>query len=174
MSLKKGKTVYRIYHNASVQSAHDDEIYTTPDIVVAKNTPPSETKSYYSNKRRFTYIPNADLITFCEAKHLMPFPELMFSFIGTVNELRPSCIKPGRKRRKDSVHIAPSLLMSGCFSKPTIKIAKSLSRRYYVNLFSDLFTYAYKKYFSIIGLPYINTLTSKGLARIDDESYNTE
>lgn len=168
ISLKKGDITYRLYHNASVQSAYDKEICTTPDIVVAEDTAPSETMKYYRGGRRFTYIPNKEMITFCEAKHLMPFPELMISFIGTVNELKPSCLKAGSKRRKDSDHIAPSLMMSGCLSKPTEKIAKSLRRRYYVNIFSDLFFEAYSKHFSIIGLPYITTLTTKGMGRAED------
>jgi hypothetical protein len=165
MSLKKGETTYRLYHNASVQSAHDKDIFTTPDIVVAKDFTPSETMNYYRGKKRFTYIPNVEMITFCEAKHLMPFPELMIGFIGTVNELKPTCMNKVIKRRKKSDHIAPSLMMSGCLSKATSMISESLRRRYYVNIFSDLFMEAYTNYFSTISLPKITTLTTKGIER---------
>lgn len=163
--LTNGSLSYRIYHNASVQSAHDADVFTTPDIVVAKDTDPSITTDYYKTKRRFSYLINSEMITFCEAKHLMPFPELIISFIGTVNELKPSCLKSGNGKRKESAHIAPSLMMSGCLSKPTTIIAKSLHRRYFVNIFSDLFMEPYKTAFSISGLSYISTLSLKGIER---------
>lgn len=162
MSLKKDKTTYRLYHNASVQSAHDDNIYTTPDIVVADDVEPSVSTNYYETKRKFTYLPNSKVITFCEAKHLIPFPELMISFMGTVNELMPSCLMSDSGRRNDYEHIAPSLMMSGCLSKPTQRIAQSLQKRYYINVLSDLFVEPYMKVFSTTGLQYISTLTSKG------------
>ena len=157
---KDGKT-YRLYHNASVQSAHDKDVYTTPDIVVAVDEKPSETTDYYKTKARFTYLPNSSIKTFCEAKHLTPFPELMISFIGTVNELKPLCIRAKEGDKVDADHIAPSLMMSGTLSKPTERIAKSLRNRYYVNIFSDLFVDPYKTVFSMLRLDEITTLTAK-------------
>lgn len=166
ISLTKDDLKFRLYHNASVQSYHETDIYTTPDIVVSKDATPSETMDYYKSKKRFSFIPNSEMITFCEAKHLMPFPELMISFIGTVNELKPSCLKSVNKKRKESVHIAPSLMMSGCLSKPTERIAKSFQKRYYVNYLSDLFMESYNRVFSVTGLQYISTLTSKGEEKV--------
>ncbi len=161
---KEGKT-YRLYHNASVQSAHDKDVYTTPDVVVAKDEEPSETTDYYKTKTRFTFLPNTSMKTFCEAKHLVPFPELMISFIGTVNELKPQCIHAKEGEKDDSDHIAPSLMMSGSLSRPTERIAKSLRSRYYVNIFSDLFIDPYKTAFSRLHLDEITTLTMKGRER---------
>lgn len=82
-----GEVVY-IYHNATAQSAFDKKVFTTPDIVVSNSNTPAETKDYYTTKKILSYIPKENLITFCEAKHLTPFPELMVSFIGTVHELK--------------------------------------------------------------------------------------
>lgn len=162
IKLSKGRETYRLYHNASVQSAHDKDVYTTPDIVVAKDENPSETTDYYKSKARFTFLPNTSMRTFCEAKHLVPFPELMISFIGTVNELKPQCIQAKEGDKDDSDHIAPSLMMSGTLSKPTERIVKSLQSRYYVNIFSDLFIDPYRTVFSLMHLGEITTLTAKG------------
>lgn len=162
IKLIKDGVTYRLYHNASVQSAHDKDVYTTPDIVVATDEEPTETTDYYKTRARFTYLPNNSMKTFCEAKHLTPFPELMISFIGTVNELKPQCIQAKEGDKEDADHIAPSLMMSGTLSKPTERIAKSLRGRYYVNIFSDLFIDPYKTVFSSFRLGEITTLTAKG------------
>lgn len=89
--------VVYIYHNATVQSAFDEKVFTTPDIVVSNSNTPVETKDYYSTKKTLSYIPKENLVTFCEAKHLTPFPELMVNFIGIVHELKPNCVDDHEK-----------------------------------------------------------------------------
>ncbi len=127
-----------IFHNATVQSAYDDEVFTTPDIVVSISEIPDISTSYYLKKHKLTYISKKNLVTFCEVKHLMPFPELMLNFIGIVHELKPDCTNNRGKKNK-SDHLAPSLLISGTFGEPTRKIKKSLEKRYFVNYFDNLF-----------------------------------
>lgn len=130
--------VVYIYHNATTQSAFDDGVFTTPDIVISKTDTPSETKDYYATKKILSYIPQESLVTFCEAKHLSPFPELMVNFIGTVYELKPECLNNSIGHLKSN-HIAPSLMMSGALGKPTKKIRDSFEKRYYINFFDNLF-----------------------------------
>ena len=131
-------SVFYIFHNATVQSSFDSKVYTTPDIVVSRTNEPSETDDYYSTKKKLSYIPTENLITFCEAKHLTPFPELMINFIGTVHELIPDCLCEGGKCQ-ETEHIASSLMMSGTLGKPTNRIKVSFESRYYVNFFDNLF-----------------------------------
>lgn len=141
------KSEIYIFHNATVQSAHDEEVYTTPDIVVSKTNDPIITTDYYITQRKMSYIENVNIITFCESKHLIPFPELMISFLGTVNELKPKCLS--KEYCSDLIgHIAPSLMMSGTLSKPCKRIKESFERRYYVNFFSDLLDNPLLKVFS--------------------------
>ena len=156
-----GKDEAYIYHNATVQSAFDETVFTTPDIVVSKTDTPSETTDYYTTKMALSYIPNKSLITFCEAKHLSPFPELMVNFIGTVHELKPECVKDDAEHKK-AEHIAPSLMMSGPFGKPTRRIQESFEKRYYVNFFDNLFEDVSARLFlSKYGLEQIATLGKK-------------
>lgn len=49
--------MFYIYHNATVQSSFDENVYTTPDIVVSKTNKPSETKDYYATKKRSRTYP---------------------------------------------------------------------------------------------------------------------
>lgn len=127
-----------IFHNATVQSAFDGLVFTTPDIVVSKTNQPSESTDYYATKLKLSYISKDNLITFCEAKHLTPFPELMVCFLGTVHELKPDCTNDSADH-PSSNHIAPSLMMSGTLGKSTKRIKESFERRYFVNFIDNLF-----------------------------------
>lgn len=150
-----------VYHNATTQSAFDDKVFTTPDIVVSKTDNPAETKDYYSTKKALSYIPKESLVSFCEAKHLTPFPELMVNFIGTVHELKPDCVSDDEEHRVLD-HIAPSLMMSGTFGKPTRRIQESFEKRYYVNFFDNLFEgVSVRLFLSKYGIKQIATLGKK-------------
>lgn len=154
--------VVYIYHNATSQSAFDEKVFTTPDIVVSKTNTPSETKDYYATRKTLSYIPNDELVSFCEAKHLSPFPELMINFMGTVHELKPECVNDDAEHL-ESDHIAPSLMMSGSFGKPTRRIQESFEKRYYVNFFDNLFEDVSVKWaLSKYGINQIATLGEKG------------
>ncbi len=158
--VSKGEDIIYVFHNATVQSSHDDMVFTTPDIVVSKIETPIITRDYYTTKKQMSYIDHQNIITFCETKHLIPFPELMITFIGTVNELRPDCLSSDGYPVYVG-HIAPSLMMSGTLSKPCKRIKNSFERRYYLNFFSDLFDNPLTKVFSKIGMEWISTLDKK-------------
>ena len=92
---------------------------------------------------------------------MVPFPELMVNFIGTVHELKPDCMVD-HKEYPDSGHIAPSLMMSGTFGRPTKRIQHSFEKRYYVNFFDNLFEDIYVRLFlTKHGIEQIATLGKK-------------
>jgi len=137
---KGKKTVtlcYWIYHNMNIQSAYHADIFTTPDIAIITPGSIRVSTTFYLTKRKYYYVENKDLITFGEAKNFTPFPELLFNFIGVVNELKPKCLK---KSKKTGEHIAPSLLVSGKANQHAQKIKDSLETRYDINILFDLFS----------------------------------
>lgn len=71
-------------------------------------------------------------------KHFNPFPELIFNFIGVVNEIRKDIIT-NNSRAKRPIHLAPSLMISGKPNKQTERIRYSLEERYCINIIYDLF-----------------------------------
>ncbi len=150
ISKKVGSKYFRfeIYHNLTVQSCHHKELFTTPDIVVVKRNSVTFRRDYYNTKRALYYVRNKDLITFCEAKNFNPFPELLFNFIGTVNELRTRILTNSAPVLKP-VHIAPSLMVSGKANKATTKIKEVLEKRYAINIFYDLFYTSSKSFFRL-------------------------
>jgi hypothetical protein len=140
VSITKGRKThdFEVHHNLAVQSCHNKDLFTTPDITVIKRSKVKETTDYYETKKRFCYIKNVDLITFCEVKQFNPFPELLFNFIGIINELRCEILTNSAKEIKP-LHIAPSLMISGKPNKQAEKIKEDLEKRYCINVFYDLF-----------------------------------
>lgn len=129
---------FEIQHNLAVQSSHDKELFTTPDICVIGRGTSQTTTEYYDSNKRFSYVNNENVMTFCEVKHFNPYPELVFNFIGTVNELRKEIITNSAIEFKP-IHIAPCLLTSGKPNKQTKRIKESLEKRYCINIIYDVF-----------------------------------
>ncbi len=130
--------VFEIQHNLAVQSSQDVELFTNPDIVVIALNSCKYSTVYYDTKRTFSYVSNKDLISFFEVKHFNPYPELVFNFMGVVNELRKDIID-GKAKKFLPAHLAPSLMVSGKPNKQTARIRLSLQKRYSINIIYDMF-----------------------------------
>lgn len=129
---------FEIQHNLAVQSSQDEELFTNPDIVVIESNSCKYSTEYYDTKRTFSYVTNPDLISFFEVKHFNPYPELVFNFMGVVNELRKDIIE-GKAKQFLPKHLAPSLMVSGKPNKQTARIRLSLQKRYSINIIYDMF-----------------------------------
>ena len=135
----KGQTIcFEIQHNLAAQSSQDPEVFTTPDVSIIKKGKIKYTKNYYNTKTTFSYVENDDLMTFCEVKQFNPFPELLFNFVGILNELKKEYMANNTEELVPA-HIAPSIMISGKSNKQTEKIKDSLERRHYINVIFDLF-----------------------------------
>jgi len=130
-------SVFEIRHNINVQSYHNIDTYTTPDISIIKPDSILEDDAFYDSKMKYYYIKNRSLISFCEVKNFNPFPELLFNFIGVVNELRPNLLR--KVMKKGSSHIATTLMISGKSNRHTDRIISNLQNRYHINILCDLF-----------------------------------
>jgi len=138
IELEQMNFFYEIQHNLAVQSSHDIKIFTSPDISIIKKGSVRYSKTYYDTKTTFSFVENVDLMTFCEVKQFNPFPELLFNFIGVLNELKKEYMTDnGLKLTPD--HIAPSLMISGKPNKQANNIKVSLEDRYCINIIFDLF-----------------------------------
>lgn len=147
---------FEIHHNLANQSCHHRDLYTTPDISIIKKGSIKERDDYYDTKRKLSYVETNNAISFCEAKQMTPFPELLFNFIGVVNELNRNIIE-GIGNEIQPIHIAPSLMISGKSNKPTLNIKKSLESRYCINIIYDLF-YSGASSFSKFGVQRLKKL----------------
>jgi hypothetical protein len=60
------------------------------------------------------HVPNEDLITFGEAKHMSAFAELVAGFIGLVHEMQPNRLRrTWNQKRASQAHPSPFLFVSG-------------------------------------------------------------
>lgn len=142
---------FEIHHNISVESCLSEGIYFVPDISVIEEDSIKLLKGFYHN-RRFAYCPNEDLQTFFECKHLNPFPEVLFSYVGLLHEMMNEAFQ-GRESTSIPKHMSPSLIFSGNGNDHSIKIKQILMERYNVNIIFGLF---YKE----------SQMTSRGIRKI--------
>lgn len=133
-----GETLW-ILNNMQVESAHDENLFVAPDVVVVR---PDKIKSHRSDKaeaagyeRTVYFLKNRDLITFGEVKNVCPFPELLFSFQGLVFELMPEVFFD-RHFEERGPHPAPALLCSFYGSRHAMQIIKTLQVRFRLNVLS--------------------------------------
>lgn len=135
---RKLRCEFEIHHNLTIQSSHQEDIYITPDIAVINiNSVEVENDHYLvkNSSKKFCYVQNKNLQTFCEVKQFNPFPELIFSFMGLFSEI----INTVEDRDIRFEHIAPSLMISGKGKLHTNKIKESVEGRHPLNMIFDLF-----------------------------------
>lgn len=75
-------------------------------------------------------LPNQDLVSFGEAKHMSAFAELVAGFIGLVHELKPKNLRKVRTRtwiRTD--HISPFLNVSGTLYSTARGLTETVAKR---------------------------------------------
>lgn len=154
---------FEIHHNLAVQSGHHEKIFTTPDITIIKAGGIEFSKEHYETKMTFSYAGQINLISFCEVKQFNPYPELLFNFVGTVNELCPSVISNTATVHLP-VHIAPTLMISGVPNRHTNNIKQSLESRYCINIIFNLFHTATQT-FSKSKIKELNTTGIKPFAK---------
>ncbi len=128
-------TVYEfeIHHNLSLECPHESEIFYTADIsVINKGSIVRINPETYTQKR--SCCRGANLQTFFEVKHMAPFPELLFSFVGI-----PENILVKENRNMEVQHLAPALLMSGKANYHGEKIKNYLQSKYDINIIFNIF-----------------------------------
>ena len=137
---EKSNQKFEIRHNLAIESSFKDKTYLTPDISVVKADKLSlnREKRYYKGRRVYYYVKNEHLQTFCEVKHFNPFPELLFSFIGLIFALKRDVFN-GKSSRRLPKHIAPLLALSGRGNYHTDRIIEQISKKFKINIVTQLF-----------------------------------
>ncbi|HSR89073.1 MAG TPA: hypothetical protein VLK22_01560 [Candidatus Udaeobacter sp.] len=109
---KKNGLKYQIRHQLRVSTkAHRDKnLYRSNiccDVVIMNDV---DLESYSTD----TALPNKDLISFGEVKHMSAFAELVAGFIGMVYELQPGRLKKIRNKKwRMENHLSPYMNVSG-------------------------------------------------------------
>jgi hypothetical protein len=139
MLMSKSEEVFEIRQQVRIVSHIGDNIAFTPDIIVVPAGAEIKTKKdseYASGKRRFFYVTSDQIVAAHECKSLMPFPELLISFIGVLvaghawidSSTRNQFIDP------QGDHLAPSLFVGGTARALHIKMIKGLKDAFPMNI----------------------------------------
>jgi len=135
-----------IHHNIKLQSAHHEHMYFTADVAVCVDG--GLITERINGGRRHSYVVNRDIITFFEAKHMNPFPEVLFGFSGVVLEIMPKLMSRLIHVRPGLDHICPTIAFSGNPSEHVRLVAQELSLRYGYNIVTGLFKRKGQVYYS--------------------------
>ena len=83
-------------------------------------------------------LPNNELISFGEVKHMSAFAELIANFIGMVHELEPSKLKSIRKKGwKRTDEISSFLYVSGLLYTTAKGLVETIeNRKYDIDIYS--------------------------------------
>ncbi len=140
----EGSKLYRnkncdieIHHNLPVEALEcNTTCFITPDVsVIKKGSLKQLNDSYWLlNRTRYYFASKEGLLTFCEAKYLDPFPELLFNFIGMLAAMKP-LNGTSNKMLYGLKFMAPSLLLAGSGNKHNRRIQNFLIRKYRINVF---------------------------------------
>lgn len=147
---KKSSKVFHfeIHHNLAVQSSVNKKLFVTPDTSIISQDSIKELKDpryFFSGSRSYYYVPSDSLQTFCEVKNYNPFPELLFNFIGLLQELKHDLFLSNYSY-KNPKHIAPAMMISGGGNYHSRLIKEDLTTRYKINIFFSLFYSRNKPY----------------------------
>lgn len=131
---------FHIMHNMRMQSAHHDHLYLTGDVVITNVN--GATTQTLKGGRRHSFVANKNLVTFAEVKHLNPFPEVLFNFMGLVLEFMPGFLEKRYLISQLGDNICPVIAFTGAGSDHAESIQQSLTERYGINfIFNTSSTY---------------------------------
>ncbi len=134
---------FEIRQQVRIESHIGEFVAFTPDlIVIPKDQKILDKKDidYASGKRRFFYITSDKVIAAHECKSLIPFPELLISFLGTLlaghfwyeNSKIEEIVDPTGN------HLAPALFVGGSARALHLKMVRGLKKAYPINIILGL------------------------------------
>jgi hypothetical protein len=87
-------------------------------------------------KRRFFRVSSKDVIAAHECKLLLPFPELMVSFIGMYITAHTWHLddNPTVKPDTEGLHLAPTMFVGGSAKAMHLKMVKAIEKVYPINI----------------------------------------
>ncbi|MBY8038911.1 hypothetical protein ACRTC7_07855 [Vibrio fluvialis] len=140
ISLSGEDGCFELRQQVRIYSHLDGDIAFAPDIVVLfKGSEILSIKDddYASGKRPFYTVSSKSVVAVHECKSMMPFPELLVSFIGMFVTAHgwyrdtDDCDSP---LSKNGLHLAPTMFVGGTARAMHLKMIRAIERTYPVNI----------------------------------------
>lgn len=133
---------FQLRQQVRVRSHLHPDIAFTPDIVVLRgNTQVNSAKDedFAGGKKRFFNVDAKYVVAAHECKSLVPFPELLISFIGTLiaaHTWYDPAVELDEAAEGD--HLAPTLFVGGSTNAIQRRMVKALEHKYPINILTGL------------------------------------
>jgi len=131
---------FELRQQVRVHSHLDGDIAFAPDIAVLfKGSEISAIKDddYASGKRPFYTVSSKSVVAVHECKSMVPFPELLVSFIGmfvTAHGWYRDTDDNESPLSKSGLHLAPTMFVGGTASAMHLRMIRAIERSYPVNI----------------------------------------
>jgi hypothetical protein len=135
---KDGEQI-EIRQQVRILSHVGSDIAFTPDIVVIPHKAALQSKKdadYAGGKRSFFFVQSRDVIAAHECKSMVPFPELLVSFIGMLvaGHQWTERDSPSDVITSNGAHLAPALFVGGSPRAIHLRMIKGLKSAYPMNI----------------------------------------
>lgn len=137
-----GNQEFQLRQQVRIRSHLDKDIAFTPDIVVLLGSAvvnETKDKDFANGKKGFFNVTSDAVVAAHECKSLVPFPELLISFIGALIAAH-TWFDPASNSATEEPgdHLAPTLFVGGSTNAIQRRMAKALERVYPINILTGL------------------------------------
>jgi hypothetical protein len=135
---KRGEQI-EIRQQVRISSHVGEDVSFTPDIVVIPHRTRIHRKKdadFAGGKRSFFFVRASEVIAAHECKSMVPFPELLVSFIGmlVVGHQWVTATDPTKLITEEGNHLAPCLFVGGSARSIHLRMIKGLKKAYPINI----------------------------------------
>lgn len=162
--------VFELRQQIRIYSHLDGDIAFAPDIVVlfrGSEISAIRDEDYASGKRPFYTVSSKSVVAVHECKSMVPFPELLVSFIGmfvTAHGWYRDTGDEDSPLSNAGFHLAPTMFVGGTARAMHLKMIRAIERTYPVNIVVGLHQGTWNLYSNSRKL---NKLSMEGLACLD-------
>jgi hypothetical protein len=133
---------FQLRQQVRIRSHLDEDIAFTPDIVVLNGAAvvnETKDKDFANGKKRFFNVASSAVVAAHECKSLVPFPELLISFVGPLIAAHTWFDLAGNSNLDEpGAHLAPTLFVGGSTNAIQRRMVKALERVYPLNILAGL------------------------------------
>jgi hypothetical protein len=138
-----GDEVFSIRQQVRIKSHVNENILFTPDIVVIKGDTKIEAelnKDYACGKKRLFFVASENVVAAHECKSMIPFPELLISFLGMLTTAHSWYKGPNdfSMVTDRSIHPAPILFIGGTARGIHLSMIEGLELSFPINIIAGL------------------------------------
>lgn len=173
ISLSGKDGYFELRQQVRIHSHLDGDIAFAPDIVILFKGSEISTirdEDYASGKRPFYTVSSKSVVAVHECKSMVPFPELLVSFIGmfvTAHEWYRDTDDDNSPRSESGLHLAPTMFVGGTARAMHLKMIRAIERTYPVNIVVGLHQGTWNLYSNNRKL---NKLNMEGLSSLKPDS----